>query len=471
MSYLRRHSYSFCLLFCIVLAFSACGQPGIDGGLSTTSTPVATARPASASSTTKVTPIPGAALLQSCPEAASVRAAVMPAMKIGDHPNIVYFFQGKTGNVLQRYDMVTATTTTLLNGAMTPLSISPDGQWIVLSATTQNQTALQLVRTDGQQRQTLSCLSGQINIVGARFSPDQHFLAVAKLDDTTNISTIDVLDLMTGKLRTVLSSQQLDYPGLALVGEKMEAIHLPVTSSIVPRLSITNRGRSLPLDTLSGRVRPIFTPMRWESNNSLLLLSRVQASPAPAPLLYRLRDVSKDASQPGNLQLLTGPKAEGDNCQDYALTPDNQRLVCNMDVGPGVPIQAAVKVMPVSGGTFHTVYKPQAGDIREVCAITNSTLLFTLEQVGHPETIWKVNFAGKDLVQLTSVTAKNEMFALKNWSSLWSECAVDGSLYTVVMNDPEKDTGDMAVGSLAGGALKTIASQKSGLEPVGWTRL
>src|SRR4051794_10426827 len=98
------------MTFCLLAMLSACSQ-------------VATKKTASHSSTPSSTPASTDAT-QTCPAPATARAGVMTPLPIGKHPNLVYLFSPHDGTVaLQRYDMTTASTTTLLR------DIHPGREW------------------------------------------------------------------------------------------------------------------------------------------------------------------------------------------------------------------------------------------------------------------------------------------------------------------------------------------------------
>src|ERR1700730_2849071 len=73
-----------------------------------------------------------AAAVQTCPAQATARGAVMPPMTAGNHPNIVYLSQEVNSSMLQRYDITTASTRTILQTNATRViqeaNVSPDGQ-------------------------------------------------------------------------------------------------------------------------------------------------------------------------------------------------------------------------------------------------------------------------------------------------------------------------------------------------------
>ena len=203
----RRPYQHFSALFGLLLLLSACGQLS-GSGPSSTATPTQT-------TTSPTAFTPGQA--QTCPAQATARSAVMSPLPPGNHPNLVYVSQQGDTSVLQRYDAVTGSQQTILRlqtETIQKANVSPDGQWILLRSLLQGQIAIQLIRVDGQQLQTLYCAPVQDNIDDALLSPDQHAL-VFNQENQDGLSTLYLLDVATGKLRTVLSPLQPNYPGIA----------------------------------------------------------------------------------------------------------------------------------------------------------------------------------------------------------------------------------------------------------------
>src|SRR5207245_2651855 len=97
-----------------------------------------------------------------CPAPGTANAAVVPSIKLGTDPNIVYIVNESskgqpTAGTLKRYDIVTGSKVEVIKLASTFISdaqVSADGQWLLFVS---GQNKLQLVRMDGQFLQTLYC--------------------------------------------------------------------------------------------------------------------------------------------------------------------------------------------------------------------------------------------------------------------------------------------------------------------------
>ena len=135
----------------------------------------------------------------------------------------------------------------------------------------------------------------------------------------------------------------------------------------------------------------------------------------------------------------------------------------------GPPTPAAIKLRPVAGGTFHTIYRLPTGSIKAY-ASSNSTLLFTQWMPGSAETLWKINTDGSGLARLMTAPNGGARFD-------YSPYVYNGSLYALEVSIRIDSIGDaedsLVFGSLAGGTQKTIVKgQKDvGETIVGWARL
>jgi hypothetical protein len=204
-------------------------------------------------------------------------------------------------------------------------------------------------------------------------------------------------------------------------------------------------------------------PLKWIHNNGLLIRIGRLASPGSVLRLYLLHDISKDApQQQNNLQYITANDDPHDSCEDFDVTSDNQQLICShYDYYAGYPgeqpFPSVIKIRPLIGGTFHTIYQGPAGNI-SVEAISNSTLLIT----GPTELLWKMNIDGSGQVQLMTATKAKE--------HVQSTICHD-SLYALTTYSPDRGEIKLVVGSLASGAPKTIITTHDILTFVGWTQM
>ena len=282
-THIRRTFQHFSALFCLLLLLSACSQLS-GNGPSSTSTPTQTITSPTAS-------IPEQA--QTCPaQTTTARPALMSPLPSDNHPNLIYVSQQGDTSLLQRYDAVSGSRQIILrlqaSETIQKANVSPDGQWILLRSLLQGQVAIQLIRVDGQQLQTLYCAPAQDNIDDALLSPDQHALLFNQ-ENQDGLSTLYLLDVATGKLRTELSPLQPNYPGIAQEQQPLALLSERVPSTLHDET--TGKLRIQPFNPLPSQHYLIYVPMKWANNSSVYVFGTVRASGAPIHQLALLRDV------------------------------------------------------------------------------------------------------------------------------------------------------------------------------------
>lgn len=232
---------------CLIFLLAACGS-GSPTGVGQTPTPSGTGAPPAHGSPTPTATLP--ATQTSCPAAGKARAAVMTPFTLGSHQNIVYIvneFQGHnpTFGTLKRYDVTTGNKTEIIklpNVAINDAQLSADGQWIVFSINVGSTEKLQLVRMDGQELQTLYCMSSASDthfFYGLQWSANQQMMAFA-----SNLSSdIFLLNMQSGSLQRVFHPKTLVSNGIE--GYRLE------TWLDATRLYVLTQPLDQPADTLS----------------------------------------------------------------------------------------------------------------------------------------------------------------------------------------------------------------------------
>ncbi|HVB25027.1 MAG TPA: hypothetical protein VNG51_24035 [Ktedonobacteraceae bacterium] len=445
-----RRIYCFCTLCCLIVIVSACNQSSGTG-------------PSSISSATQTITSPTSTITdetakaQACPAQTSARAAIMPSITMGNHATIVYLAQqGDENSILQRYDTVTGVSQTILqtHGTETlrTANMSPDGQWILLISLLQNQSAIQLVRIDGQHLQTLYC--AQASIDDALLSPDQRSLVFNQVDQN-DISILYLLDLTTGKLHTELSPLQPGFPG------------------IIGQLQNTNPNslEAQQFNPIPSTHYWIYIPMKW-ANNSLYLRGTIRASGAPVQQLALLRDISKDVTQQqSNVQLISITNVpDGNTCFDFDVMSDNRQVLCSAYAFMGPASPSTITLQSVTGGTAHVVYSNPAGGGIVARFLSNSTIIFIMNNRNGPPALWKIHTDGSGLSQLTAAQNTDTGLGFAYSSYLpWSITSRDGTLYALEVSSMTGNAQALIFGSLNGGLPKTFATNTNSLLLVGWT--
>ncbi len=472
MQYNSRRIQFLCALFCLLIMLSACDTISENGAAPT---------PSPAKTSTQLAAAPTATTgqaetVQTCPPAGSARAAIMPPLTVGNHANVVFFALQDTSTLLQRYDVTTGATQTILQlqqvGPSPGTNISPDGQWVVFSGSIQGQSAIKLVRMDGQELQTLYCVPPQTGAGDLVLSPDQHSLVFSQGNADETESSVYLLDMRTGKLQTELSTLQPNYP---VFGQYASQGSSQLLSSPFSRNTKAGDGvQAQPFNPLGSKHYPIYVPMKWATNSSVYLLGKLIATPSPPPQLVLLRDITKDVSQQGSNVQLVMVTPETNNCQDVDVTTDNRHIMCSVYTQFGPVGPSAIMLQPATGGSFHTIYRNPAGGSLNARALSNpSVIIFTLHRASQPPALFKVNSDGSGLSQLMAGSTTRTLLNLAASYLPWSNASRDSTLYALQLYDLTASKETLVYGHVSGGAPVPFASSTvgNGLNIVGWTEL
>jgi hypothetical protein len=327
------------------------------------------------------------------------------------------------------------------------------------------QAAIQIVRVDGQHLQTLYCAPAGDSFAGAQLSPNQHVLAFTQVNQDESQSILSVLDLTTGQVRTVLSPQASGYP---------QSTDVQATSTWAPLLAhVSSLASDTPLNPLPSQHALTFTPLTWINNTSLYLSGGIRgASPVLPSKLYILRNINSSVTQQqGNVQLVAA-MATIANCSNFAVTPDNQNVICSIFQQMGWTDPGLIQLQPIAGGTTRTIYRGPAGSTMTTRAASSSALIFILSQANQADTLWKINTDGSGLTQLASTGSTNSSFQFANASDLpWSMLSPDSTFYAIGENDRSNGTQTLFINRFSqgsNGASRGITLPGNELELVGW---
>ena len=447
------------LLLLGLLTLAACSANGGTGQASS-STPQAR-QPTS-------TPPPVASV--DCPAPGTARAAVLPSFSAGTDQTIVYLLNTGSGATLQRYDVTSGVTTKIISlaqaesaAALAPAAsgaapnggsnqaniseavLSPDGQWILFVGLSSTQARLQLVRLDGQDLQTLYCVSpaSTVALSHLQWSPNGHLVAFATLDQngSENPHQIDVLNLASGTVQTIFANK-LDYPAVGWLDDTRLYLRGPMIDSPSMALYLLDLGRG-----------------PHQSQNDLLTV--FQASDT--------NPCWDAASSTDRTQVFVS------QCT-YANTGNNPGPGWDTQEGPG-----SLAEVPATGGSLQPLYTNGTLGLAGVRAVTPTTLLVLVNNYsanGSADTsqngLWKLSTSGSDFTRLvTQGTHQRE--ALNAFAQdPWANGSRDGQFYALAINDDTTNSTSLDVGKLAGGASKSFVTAPTGgdvpsVALVGWT--
>ncbi len=406
----------------------------------------------------------------SCPAAGKARAFVSRRLVLGHHQNLVF----STGINLQRYDTTTGKVSTVVQfntGAISEAQISSNGAWILFVNQVDGQSAIQMVRMDGQDLQTLHCAPLGQTIFHLSWSPDQQLVA---FDEGTDFFTNDrvastgaantyLLQINTGRLQTIL---------------------------IQPLLAVDSTNPTPAL--VSG-----YWPLYWIDNTRLFMREYIRCCGVEDPLAARLYllDISQGPHQQvNNLRMFT--QLDGGSFEGLTLGPDRSKLFlshcsCGFSAGTG---PSSITEQPPTGERTRTIYTNTTSAITSIVILNQSALLVLVESYDNADAIvnvdtsrnglWRINADGSGWTRLT-VDNSNQQTTLNTVTQYpWANISRDGTTYaaqtTTIVSESIATYSTLYLGSVQGGTTKNIYSGpitsptdnlQSTLSVVGWTTM
>ncbi len=435
------------LLFCILtLLFTACNSASTTTQLNQQQTPTVTPRETTQNNTVitplhPTTTLPVPPTQTACPPAGGAREMITAPLILGAHNTVVYtldtgsYDKPITGQLL-RYDTVTGKTSLILKIANAHIygpQISTDGQWVLFTVITgaQNRsTQLQMVRMDGQGRQTLYCSPGYA-IQQLLWSTTERSIAFYTV--VNNLGTVDVLDTTTGLIQTVLT--------------------MPANTSLVLRTWLDGSHLSLSdaaTDTIYGHIFVLDTTHSNQQYADMQIVLQQE---------YGDFDSSADGS---HLFISFGGCPQG---------------VCT---GP-----SSIKTQTLNGGPQQTIYNSDLYDVVQVRVLNQNSLLFIIGNTSSGNAnddlskngLWRVNIDGTGLQQLASVTPQQFDYFNYHTQASNANVSLDNTLYALQINgfNNSAQVDSLVVGSLNGGTPKTFATANGAdgtqLAIAGWTSM
>jgi hypothetical protein len=421
-----------CLLFCSSL-LAACGDSQATGAHPAPTPGTTALQPA-----TQTTPAPAAAvaltpavtetptatvtpttpprpnLQTSCPATGKARPAMLLPRALGTHANIVYLTYEEQGFQIVRYDTVTKQKTILMKkpqGVILNAQISADGQWILFESPVSKRDAIQLLRMDGRELQTLYCSPGNRGLLNSlQWSPDQKKLVF------NEGSKVELLTLATGVFRQVaLSTTVLRYTPLTWLDNTRFYL-----KRIDRRDTLPERPGLFLLDTLTGNVSHILDTTTY--------------------------------------------------CGDYDSSIDGKYLflsICTFQ-SPTLKGPSSIRVLPAEGGKANTIYRSTTYSIVSLRVVSRHTLLFIIHNTGTSHVdhshdgLWKINIDGTGLTRLAS-NGISEFSGFNSYTQyVWSTISRDGKTYVM------KSEHAFLIGSVDGGEPFAVSGD---VNLVGWTTL
>lgn len=386
----------------------------------------------------------------------------------GHHQNLVF----STGINLQRYDTTTGKATTIVQfnaGTISEAQISADGAWILFVNQVSSRSAIQLVRMDGQDLQTLHCAPTGQSIFNLSWSPDQQLVAFDEGTDFFNNSRVPIsgtantylLQLTTGRLQRLL---------------------------IQPPLSASSTTSTPSL--VSG-----YWPLYWIDATHLFMREYIRCCTFGDPLdaqLYLL-DTSKGPNQQvSNMQVFT--HMDGGSFEGMMLSLDRSKLFlshCNCGFPAGIG-PSNIMEQSLTEARARTIYINTTSAITGIVNLNQSALLVLVASYDNADAtvrvdtsqngLWRVNTNGSGWMRLTVDDANQQTILNTATQYPWANISRDGTTYAAQTTGMESESVDtqsiLYLGSVQGGPTKiiyrgpivnSIYDSPSTLSVVGWT--
>ena len=374
----------------------------------------------------------------SCPAPGTARAIVSRLLLLGTHQNLVF----STGINLQRYDASTGEFTTVVQfnaGTISEAQISADGAWILFVNQVSGQSAIQMVRMDGQGLQTLHCAPSGQSIFNLSWSPNQQLVAFDEGTDFFNGSApligaanTYLLQLNTGKLQTILIQPS------------------PPNSQTSPYVSG-------------------YWPLYWINNTQLYMREYIRCC-VDDPLgaqLYLLNTSQGTDQQVSNMRLLA--RLDAGSFEGIALSPDRSKLFlsrCSCDFPAGSGPSPITEQSP-SGGNASTIYTDTSSAITSMVIVDQNFLLVLVASYANAiinidttqNGLWRINTDGSGWTRLTTDSAYQHTTLNTATQYPWANISRDGTTYaaqTTTITSNTTATYSLYIGSVQGGAPKSI---------------
>ncbi len=438
---------NLCLLFLLV-ACSSTVNPQNPTSASTASLPTRGVKLTSAPSISKSAPLKP--VQTDCPSNGFARGAFLKPLPLGMHPTLVYTSNDVSKDAstsmgsLKRYDTITQRTSVVaVSGhSISDAQVSSDGQWVLFlslgsvskkNANAGTATRLQLIRVDGADLQTLYCVPTSVTISGVHWSENQKNILLDMLDSNANTSTLRLLDVNTGTLKTELQT--------SLGSDAYKTmIWLDSTHAYV--------GQGLD---------------QSQAQSALYLLDVVNNKDIHGTTLKKVSDFPRSG---GAMYL--------ESSVDKSL--DGKTLFLSYCFPSGATLTSNITSQPATGGSRQNIYRNVQGCIKDLRAISSTKLLFTIrvsDRGSTNEVIMLANIDGSGTTILYKDSSPQVSVQLARHTQLpWSNVSRDGTLYAFNEQGAMVGVSKLLIGSFSTSKVIPLVSNPSGTVSVaGWTRM
>jgi transcriptional regulator with XRE-family HTH domain len=362
-----------------------------------------------------------------CPAAGFSWPARQESFTPGHHQAFVYMtgpsIQG-VGDTVSSYDLTTQSTTSILHlstGFASSGVLSPDGNWILLVTSVSNSiSALELVRTDGQDFQMLYCFPTTTNIVNPAWSPNGQQIIFNELSDTNSQTRAAerLLSLRGGTVQMVMSND----------------------------------------------IMQLYNVYGWYNNQQFIVSN------------YNTGDIALYNWQQQKLSTIFQPKSINVT-MDFACpgvcTPSNAMFALGEWQQPsgGGPIGGPGQIEQFSQNTSKTIYQNPNQGINFI-RIAGNRILFQVnntDQHTNQNGIWSVGMDGSHLVHLApDWCTPTPLGIIASYSIVVPYAVISRDLSQYACVSDSKSHAGLYIGSVTSGPPIQVVNDSSAV-PVGWT--
>jgi eukaryotic-like serine/threonine-protein kinase len=405
----ERLLFIFCCLLLLVGSVACANQTSSAAGAVSTQTTVSGQKtPAGATSP---------AVNASCPASGKGRAAIMPAIPLGRRQEIVYYRNTNGSATLREFDVQDKTSSIIasISGeTIDSAQLAGNGQWVLMVVQKNGVQALQLVRVDGQDLQTLYCASAGQK-VEAQWSPNHQQILFSQ--NSAHEAKLLLLNVMSGVLQVEFSN--------AAYGQ--------------------------------------LKPLTWLDNN------HVYIGLVSSGLLYQpdnliVLDTSKGANQQASdLKTIVG---SGDSPWSFDCGVDGRTayFVTSIEPPRAGALQSVIYAQSaLSSGFTNAIFTSHSLYITAVRVVSAKTLMFFAEDPEHTHSsangLYTIGTDGHGLKQVVSAQQPTLWPFNPTSQYTWSSFSRNGVYYV----------DGLSYGSFSGGSLTAYGSAQPDDTLVGWT--
>lgn len=377
-----------------------------------------------------------------CPTSGQGRAANLPGITLGNRQEIVSYRNAGGSATIQEFDVQSKTSPPIADirgETISSAQISQDGQWVLIVAQTNGVWALQLVRVDGQDLQTLYCASASVPLV-AQWSPNQ---------------------------------QQIMFSQTSAQETQLFLLH-PTSGALQVEYTEVDSGVAY------------LEPITW-LDNSHVYMSNVDDGLLYEPANLYVLDTSKGANQ--QQSDLTMIRGIGDNQWSFDCSLDGKTAYFTTSEEPpqADALKSFIDAQPaLSGGYSNPIFVSHTISITAVRVINATTLMILAEDPENPQSsangLYTIQTNGSGFKQLASSPAQpsswirppstsqlDEVINTGSQQPSWTFNSFSQYTWSNFSRNGAYYVDGLSYGSFNGGPLATYGSQLQGDTLVGWT--